>query len=89
MSQPTIHALRNPYLIKKIMDLINKVATGDEKKSLCIHIIKLAETISQILTRNNGLNSDFVIKKAVCSSLQKKFVCLEMPGNLVIEGSTF
>ena len=66
------------------MDLEDKVAVGEEIKSLYTHIKELTDTVNQLLSKNERLNSDFAIQKTVCGKMEKKVKSL--PGNSDIGG---
>ena len=53
------------------MDLKNKNVVGDEIKNLWIHIKELTETVCQLVTKNDKLNTDLVILKTVWQSWKK------------------
>lgn len=58
---------------------------GDKIKSLCTHVKVLTETVSQLLTKNDRLNNDWVIQKTVSTNLD---IYIYNPRNAIIEGSS-
>ena len=45
MAGSAINALKKPEIVKKIMELKDKVVVGEEIKSLCTHIKELTDTV--------------------------------------------
>ena len=78
MTESAINALKKPEIVKKIIELKDKVVAGEEIKSLCIHIKELTDTVNQLLSKNERLNSDLAIQKTVCGNLEKKVKSLEI-----------
>ena len=72
MTKTAINALMKPEIVKKILELKDKLAVGKEIKSLCTHIKKLMDTVNQILSKNERLNSDLAVQKSICGHLEKK-----------------
>ena len=70
--------LKKPEIVKRIIELKNKVVVGEEIKSLCTHIKELTDTVNQILSKNKRLNSDLAIQKTVCGNPEKKIKSLEI-----------
>ena len=48
-------------IVEKIIELKDKVVVGEEIKSLCTHIKELTDTVNQLLSKNEQLNSDLAI----------------------------
>ena len=78
MTKSAINALKKPEIVKRIIELKDKVVVGEEIKSLCTHIKELTDTVNQLLSKNERLNSDLAIQKTVCGNLEKKFKSVEM-----------
>ena len=62
MIESAIHALKKPEIVKKIQELKDKVVVGEEIKSLCAHIKELTDTVNQLLSKNERLNSNLAIQ---------------------------
>ena len=58
VTKSAITALNKPETVKKIMELKDNVVTGEEIKGLCTHIKELTDTVNQLLSKNESLNSD-------------------------------
>ena len=54
------------------MTLKDKVVVGKEIKSLCTHIKELIDTVNQLLSKNERLNSDLAIQKTMSGNVEKK-----------------
>ena len=65
MTESAINALKKPEIVKRIIELKNKVVVGEEIKSLCTHIKELRDTVNQLLSKNERLSSDLAIQKTV------------------------
>ena len=78
MTESAINALKKPEIVKKIIELKDKVVVGEEIKSLCTHIKELTDTVNQLLSKKERLNSDLAIQKTDCGSLEKKVKSLEI-----------
>ena len=78
MTESAINALKKPEIVKRIIELKDKVVVGEEIKSLCTHIKELTETVNQLLSKNERLSSDLAIQKTVCGNLEKKVKSLEI-----------
>ena len=63
MSESDFNVLKKIDLVKKAMNLKNKVGVADKIKSLCANITELTETISQVVAEISRLSSDLVILK--------------------------
>ena len=48
MTESAINALKNPEIVKRIIELKDKLVVGEEIKSLCTHIKELTDTVNQI-----------------------------------------
>ena len=72
MTESAINALKKPEIVKKIIELKDKVLVGEETKSLCTHAEELTNTVNQLLSKIERLNSDLAIQKTVCGNLEKK-----------------
>ena len=62
MIESAINALKKPEIVKKIQELKDKVVVGEEIKSLCTHIKELTDTVNQLLSKNERLNSNLAIQ---------------------------
>ena len=62
MIESAINALKKPEIVKKIQELKDKVVVGEEIKSLCAHIKGLMDTVNQLLSKNERLNSNLAIQ---------------------------
>ena len=51
--------------MKTIIELKDQVVVGEEIKSLCTHTKELTDTVNQLLSKNERLNSDLAIQKTV------------------------
>ena len=78
MTKSAINALKKTEIVKKIIELKDKVVVGEEIKSLCTHIKELTDIVNQLLSKNERLNSDLAIQKTVCGNLEKKVKSLEI-----------
>ena len=78
MTKSAINALKKPEIVKKIIELKDKLVVGEEIKSLCTHIKELTDTVNQLLSKNERLNSDLAIQKTVFCNLEKKVKSLEI-----------
>ena len=78
MTESAINALKKPEKGKRIIELKNKVAVGEEIKRLCTHIKELTETVNQLLSKNERLSSDLAIQNTVCGNMEKKVKRLEI-----------
>ena len=54
------------------MTLKDKVVVGEEIKSLCTHMKELIDTVNQLLSKNERLNSDLAIQKTMSGNVEKK-----------------
>lgn len=61
MTKSAINALKKPKIVKKIIELKDRVVVGEEIKSHCTNIKELTYTVSQLLSKNERLNSDLTI----------------------------
>ena len=52
MKKSAINALKKPEIVKRIIELKDKVVVGEEIKSLCTHIKELTDTVNQLLSKN-------------------------------------
>ena len=57
MTESAINPLKKQEIVKRIMGIKDKVAVGEEIKSLCTHIKELTDTVNQLLSKNERLNS--------------------------------
>ena len=57
MTESAINPLKKQEIVKRIMGIKDKVAVGEEIKSLCTHIKQLTDTVNQLLSKNERLNS--------------------------------
>ena len=64
MTESAINALKKPEIVKKIIELKDKVVFGEEIKSLFSYK-KLTDTVNQLLSKNERLNSDLTIQKTL------------------------
>ena len=64
MTESAINALKKPEIVKKIIELKDKVVVGEEIKILFSYK-KLTDTVNQLLSKNERLNSDLAIQKTV------------------------
>ena len=71
-TESAINALKKPEIEKKFMELKDKVVVDEEIKSLCTQIKELRDTVNQLLSKNERLNSDLAIQKTLCGNLEKK-----------------
>ena len=78
MTESAINALKKPEIVKRIIELKDKVVVGEEIKSLCTHIKEWTDTVNQLLSKNERLSSDLAIQKTVCGNLEKKFKSMEI-----------
>ena len=78
MTESAINALKKPEIVKRIIELKDKVVVGEEIKSLCTHIKELTDTVNQLLSKNERLSSDSATQKTVCGNLEKKVKDLEI-----------
>ena len=78
MTESAINALKKPEIVKRIIELKDKVVVGEEIKSLCTYIKELTDTVNQLLSRNERLGSDLAIQKTVCDNLEKKVKSLKI-----------
>ena len=77
MTQSAVNNLKKPEIVKKIMELKDKLVFGEEIQSLCTHSKELADTVNQLLSSFEISNSDFAIRKTVCGNLEEKVKSLE------------
>ena len=77
-TESAINALKKPEIEKKFMELKDKVVVDEEIKSLCTQIKELTDTVNQLLSKNERLNSDLAIQKTLCGNLEKKVKSLEI-----------
>ena len=61
ISESAINALKKPEIVKKIIKLKDKVVVGEEIKNICTDIKELMNTVNQLLSKNERLNSDLTI----------------------------
>ena len=78
MTKSAINALKKPKIVKKIIELKDRVVVDEEIKSHCTHIKELTDTVNQLLSKNERLNSDLAIQKTVFGNLEKKVKSLEI-----------
>ena len=78
IAKSSINTLKKPQIVKKIIELKDKVVVGEEIKSLCTHREELTDTVNQLLSKNERLNSDLAIQKTVYCNLKKKVKSLEI-----------
>ena len=78
MTKSAINALKKAEIVKKTIDLKDKVIVGEEIKSLCCQMKELTDTANQLLSKNEILNSDLAIQKTACCNLKKKSKSLEI-----------
>ena len=78
VTESAVNTLKKTEIVKKTMELKDKVVVGEEKKSLCTHIKELTDTINQLLSKNERLNGDLAIQKTGCGNLEKKVKRLEI-----------
>ena len=64
MTESAINAFKKTEIIKKITELKDKVEVGEEIKSRC-NIKELADTVNQLLSKKEILNSHLAIQKTV------------------------
>ena len=62
MIESAINALKKPEIVKKIQELKDKVVVGEEIKSLCAHLKELMDTVNQLLSKSERLNSNLAIQ---------------------------
>ena len=77
MTESAVNNLKKPEIVKKIMELKDKLVFGEEIQSLCTHSKGLADTVNQLLSSTEISNSDFAIRKTVCGNLEEKVKSLE------------
>ena len=77
MTESAINAFKNPEIVKRIIELKDKLVVGEEIKSLCTHIKELTDTVNQLLSKNERLGRDLAIQKTVCGNLKKIFKALK------------
>ena len=77
MTESAVNNLKKPEIVKKIMELKDKLVFGEEIQSLCTHSKELADTVNQLLSSFEISNSDFAIRKTVCGNLEEKVKSLE------------
>ena len=77
MTESAVNNLKKPEIVKKIMELKDKLVFGEEIQSLCTHSKELADTVNQLLSSTEILNSDSAIRKTVCGNLGEKGKSLE------------
>ena len=78
MTESGTNVLKTPEIVKRNIELKDKVVVGEEIRSLCTHMKELTETVNQLLSKNERLSSDLAIQKTVCSNLEKKVKSLEI-----------
>ena len=78
MTESAINALKKSEIVKRIIELKDKVVVGEEIKSLCTHIKELTDTVNQLLSKNKRSSSDLAIQKTACGNLEKKVKSLEI-----------
>ena len=66
MTESAINVLKTLEIVKRNIELKEKVVVGEEIKSLCTHIKELTETVNQLLSKNERLSSDLAIQKKLC-----------------------
>ena len=72
MTESAINALKNPEIVKRIIELKDKLVVGEEIKSLCTHIKELTDTVNQLLSKNESLSSDLAIQKLFVVTWRKR-----------------
>ena len=72
MTKSAINALKKREIVKRIIELKDKVVVGEKINSLCTHIKELTDTVNQLLSKNERWSSDLAIQKTVCGNLEKK-----------------
>ena len=55
MTESAINALKKPEIVKRIIELKDKVVVGEEIKSLCTHIKELTDTVNQLLSSQDNV----------------------------------
>ena len=78
MTESVINAIKKPEIVKRIIEVKDKVVVGEEIKSLCTHIKELTDTVNQLLSKNKRSSSDLAIQKTACGNLEKKVKSLEI-----------
>ena len=78
ITETAINALKKPEIVKKIMELKDKVVIGEKIISLYIHIKELKDTVNQLFAKNERLNSHLVVQMTVLGKLEKKLKSLEI-----------
>ena len=63
MTESSINALKKPEIVRTILELKDTDVVCEEIKSLCTHIKKLADTVYQLLFKNDRLNCDLATQK--------------------------
>ena len=58
MTKSAINALKKPEIVKKIIELKDKVVVCEDMKSICTHLKGLTDTVNQLLSKNERLISD-------------------------------
>ena len=79
ITESAINALNKPEIVKKIMELKDKVVIGEKIVSLYIHIKELKDTVNQLFAKNERLNCHLVVQMTVLGKLEKKLKSLEIP----------
>ena len=78
MTESAINVLKKPEIVKKIMELKDKVVVWEEIKGLFTYIKELTDILNHFLSKNKRLNSDLAIQKTVCGNLERKVKSLEI-----------
>ena len=63
MTKSSINALKKPEIVRTILEIRDTDVVGEEIKSLCTHIKKLADTVYQLFFKNDRLNCDLATQK--------------------------
>ena len=61
LTKSGINALKKPDIVKKVLKLKDKIVVAEEIKSHCTNIKELTYTVSQLLSKNERLNTDLTI----------------------------
>ena len=78
VTESAINTLKKTEIVKKTIELKDKVVVGEEIKSLCTYIKELTDTVNQLLPKNERLNGDLATQKTGCGNLEKKVKGLEI-----------
>ena len=78
MTKSAINGLKKPEIVKKVIELKDKVVLGEEIRVYVLMQKKLTNTVNQRLSKNERLNSDLDIQTNVCGNLEKMVKSLEI-----------